>query len=108
MSELVQIADSQFDQFTTPAPAAAAAPTPPAATEPEIPAEQVTDTGFPNVPGVGGIPTPTLLDRLQHTGQFIDVGFIPGVESREPVQEQTQPTFGNTANIEIKVDIPNY
>ncbi|MBN2413007.1 tetratricopeptide repeat protein [candidate division KSB1 bacterium] len=106
MSELVQLADNQLGQFTTPAPEAAT--TPPPAAEPEISAGQLTDTGFPNVPGAGTIPAPTLFDRLQNTGQFIDVGFIPGVESREPAQEQTQPTFGNTANIEIKVDIPNY
>ncbi len=109
MSELVQLADNQLGQFTTPAPEAATLqPITPPSTQPQTLSEPLAETGLPNVPGAGIMPTPTLLDRLQNTGQFIDVGFIPGVESREPVQEQAQPTFGNTANIEIKVDIPNY
>ncbi len=53
----------------------------------------------------GGLEEPTLLDRMQNTQLIIDIGFIPGMESREPVQEQNQPTFGNTANIEIIVPI---
>jgi len=107
MSELVQVADNQFGEVTTPAREAATVPTPPTTEVPGKPADQLSDTGLPKLPPAG-IPSPTLLDRLQHTGQIIDFGFIPGIESREPVQEQTQQTFGNTANIEIKLDIPNY
>ncbi|MFQ6115104.1 MAG: tetratricopeptide repeat protein [bacterium] len=49
---------------------------------------------------------PTIADRLQHTQQNIGAGFIPGVDSRDPVQEQSQQTFGNTASIEIEVPLP--
>jgi tetratricopeptide (TPR) repeat protein len=52
------------------------------------------------------LPEATLSDRLEHTEQNISSGFIPGVDSRNPLQEQNQQTFGSTASIDIEVTIP--
>ena len=49
---------------------------------------------------------PPLVDRMMQTADFLDRGFLPGVDSREPAQEQSKPGIGNTANISIRVDLP--
>jgi tetratricopeptide (TPR) repeat protein len=47
-----------------------------------------------------------LIDQMIHTADVLDRGFLPGVDAREPAQEQSTPGIGNTANIEIRVDLP--
>ncbi len=49
---------------------------------------------------------PSTLDRLVQTQQQLSVGFVPGVDARQPLQEQSQPTFGSAANIEVEIRIP--
>jgi hypothetical protein len=44
--------------------------------------------------------------QVMHMGGMLNQGFLPGIESREPVQEQTQTTFGKTASMEIVVPLP--
>lgn len=46
------------------------------------------------------------LDRLQQTQQQLSAGFVPGVDARQPLQEQSQSSFGSAANIEVEVRIP--
>jgi len=47
-----------------------------------------------------------VVDHLIHIGNQLNQGFLPGVDSREPAQEQNQPNFGNTANFEFRLPLP--
>jgi hypothetical protein len=48
----------------------------------------------------------SVLDRMERTGEVMNQVFLPGVESREPAQEQSQSGFGNSASFEISVPLP--
>lgn len=50
--------------------------------------------------------SPVVLQRLEATQAAINTGFTPGVDSRTPLQEQSQQTFGNSTTIEVKVPLP--
>jgi len=106
MNQLVDIAKAEFEPQTS----EVATKTIPAQQPKTTPVAEKSISAnaagtFTSTTPASGLSEPTFIDRLQTTGQIIDFGFIPGVESREPVQEQSQPTFGNTANIEISVPI---
>jgi len=61
----------------------------------------------PAAEGPVAAPAPSaLVDQMMHTADVLDRGFLPGVDAREPAQEQSKPGIGNTANIEIRVDLP--
>jgi len=75
-----EAASSEFERNTAPPVRSAAEPPPAAATD--------------------------LVDRIMHTAGVLDAGFLPGVDSRKPAQEQGKPGIGNSANIEIRVDLP--
>ncbi len=47
-----------------------------------------------------------LTSQMVHTGEVMTQIFLPGVESREPVQEQATPSFGNSASFRIIIPIP--
>lgn len=47
-----------------------------------------------------------LTTQMIHTGEIMTQIFLPGVESREPVQEQVTPSFGNAASFRIIIPIP--
>ncbi|MGQ9852606.1 MAG: CsgG/HfaB family protein [Candidatus Oleimicrobiaceae bacterium] len=57
-------------------------------------------------PAVTDALRPTPLDRLQRTEQQLSAGFTPGVDARQPLQEQSQSSFGSAASIEVVVPIP--
>ncbi|MBN1893528.1 tetratricopeptide repeat protein [bacterium] len=48
----------------------------------------------------------SVIDRMERTGEVMTQVFLPGVESREPAQEQSQSGFGNSASFEINVPLP--
>jgi TolB-like protein/Tfp pilus assembly protein PilF len=50
--------------------------------------------------------TENIMDQMLHMGTILDQGFLPGVESREPAQEQSQSSFGSTVEFKISVPIP--
>ena len=47
-----------------------------------------------------------VMDQMIHTSTVLDQGFLPGIDSRKPAQEQSQPSFGGTANFEIVIPLP--
>jgi tetratricopeptide (TPR) repeat protein len=47
-----------------------------------------------------------VMDQMIHTSTVLDQGFLPGIDSREPAQEQSQPSFGSTANFKIVIPLP--
>lgn len=57
-------------------------------------------------PAVADVLKPSTLDRLQQTQQQLSAGFVPGVDARQPLQEQSQSSFGSGASIEVVVPIP--
>jgi tetratricopeptide (TPR) repeat protein len=46
------------------------------------------------------------VERMMHTADMLDRGFLPGVDSREPLQEGEQPAFGNSAGFELTIPLP--
>jgi TolB-like protein len=50
--------------------------------------------------------SPPLVDQMMRTAGVIDQGFLPGIDSRSPSQEQNKPSFGNSAGFDIRVDVP--
>ena len=53
-----------------------------------------------------GLAAQSLVNTMVRTSTVLDQGFLPGVDSREPAQEQSQPSFGNTASLEVRVYLP--
>ena len=47
-----------------------------------------------------------VMDQMIHTSTVLDQGFLPGIDSREPAQEQSQPSFGGTADFQIIIPLP--
>lgn len=56
-------------------------------------------------PEMTGIEAP-LVDQMMHTAEVLDQGFLPGIDSRKPTQEENQSSFGNSASFEIHVPLP--
>ncbi|MBN1780955.1 hypothetical protein JW948_07525 [bacterium] len=76
--------------------------------EPET-AETGTGAGTEShEPGTAIAETPVsaVMDQINHTGAVLDQGFLPGLDSRKPTQEQGQPIFGGSASFEIVVPLP--
>jgi TolB-like protein len=70
---------------------------------------EIEENAKPAVRSDAGLPPAAasdLFDRMMQTAGVLDVGFLPGVDSRKPAQEQGKPGIGNSANIEIRVDLP--
>lgn len=65
-----------------------------------------TETESPGMTAMQGLGTESLVDQMIRTSTVLDQGFLPGIDSREPAQEQSQSSFGNTANIEVRVHLP--
>lgn len=51
-------------------------------------------------------PGSPVTDHILHIGSVLNQGFLPGIDSRKPAQEQSQSSFGSTANIKISVPLP--
>ena len=47
-----------------------------------------------------------LASYMRHTGEMMNRHFLPGVESRKPIQEQSGSSFGNSANISVSIPLP--
>ena len=82
----------------------------PEAKEPDVAAETDNQTEAP----VAAMPEPVsvsldvqLVDQMIHTGNMMDQGFLPGVESREPAQEEGQTSYGSEIQFEIRVPLPD-
>jgi len=45
-------------------------------------------------------------DHMIRIGNVLSQSFLPGIESRKPVQEQSDAAFGNSANFNIRVALP--
>ena len=48
----------------------------------------------------------TTVDQMLHTAQVLDRGFLPGIDSRNTESEQSQTTFGSSADILVEIPIP--
>jgi tetratricopeptide (TPR) repeat protein len=57
---------------------------------------------MPDEPGT----TVSLVDQILHTAEVLDQGFLPGIDTRKPTQEENQSSFGNAASFEIHVPLP--
>ena len=55
---------------------------------------------------VTSIQSVSLTDQIVRTGSMLDQSFLPGVDSRDPAQEENKSSFGNTADIHIQVPLP--
>ncbi len=51
-------------------------------------------------------PMPALGSRLDRTALNVNSGFMPGIESREPLTEENAPTFGSSNPIFIRIPVP--
>lgn len=47
-----------------------------------------------------------LADRLQRTANHVTPGFVPSIESRKPTSESDSPSFGTSAPIKVRIQIP--
>jgi tetratricopeptide (TPR) repeat protein len=47
-----------------------------------------------------------LNDQMLHAAGVLDQGFLPGIDSRKPSQEQSQSSFGNSAGFDVRVPVP--
>ncbi len=65
-----------------------------------------TDMETPGMTAIEDFGSQSLVDQMIRTSTVLDQGFLPGIDSREPAQEQGESSFGNTANIEIRVPLP--
>jgi tetratricopeptide (TPR) repeat protein len=89
--------ETQFAQSTAESRGAASAPLPAGTTA----QGQAVASEAPNA-GVGD----PLSDQMLHAAGMLDQGFLPGIDSRKPSQEQSQPSFGNSASFEIRIPVP--
>jgi tetratricopeptide (TPR) repeat protein len=64
---------------------------------------QVAETGLPSE---AMEPPSFVVDQMMHTAGVLDQGFLPGLDSRNTTQEENQSSFGNTANFNIRVPLP--
>jgi hypothetical protein len=48
----------------------------------------------------------SVVSRMVQTGSVLSQGFLPGLDSRKPNQEQSQSSFGNVANIKVTAPLP--
>jgi tetratricopeptide (TPR) repeat protein len=55
---------------------------------------------------VFGTASTQVMDQMIHTSTVLDQGFLPGLDSRKPAQEQSQPTFGGTVQFEMVIPLP--
>jgi len=47
-----------------------------------------------------------LVDQMLHTAGVLDQGFLPGIDSRKPTQDENQSSFGNAASFKIHILLP--
>jgi tetratricopeptide (TPR) repeat protein len=93
ISELEQKVAGETDEVTT--------------AETEIPESAENEPEIETAMEPASIPAQTsVMDQLIHTSAVLDQGFLPGIDSREPAQEQSQPSFGGTANFKIVIPLP--
>lgn len=52
------------------------------------------------------MPDENLISQMIHVSEFMTQTFLPGVESREPVQEQNATSFGSSTTINLIIPIP--
>lgn len=55
---------------------------------------------------VSTTPTLTVRDQLVRIGTVLNQGFLPSVDMRTPTTDQSTASFGNTANLRIRVALP--
>jgi len=65
----------------------------------------VDQTTMPLEPVQASELNPVMIHVL-HMGTMLNQGFLPGVESRKPIQEQSRSSFGNSANINVSIPLP--
>ena len=73
----------------------------------ERPSAEIADFLGERAPGTAGVlggRTPT--DHLIHMGDVMTQVFLPGIDSRNPAQEESQSSFGSTANFEFDFPLP--
>jgi TolB-like protein len=47
-----------------------------------------------------------VVDQMMHTASVLDQGFLPGIDTRKPTQEENQSSFGNAASFIIRITLP--
>jgi tetratricopeptide (TPR) repeat protein len=77
---------------------------PQVAEQPSPGADEFLGERGPGTAGVLGGRTPT--DHLIHMGDVMTQVFLPGIDSRNPAQEESQSSFGSTANFEFDFPLP--
>ncbi len=55
---------------------------------------------------VTSIQTFSVRDQLVRIGTVLNQGFLPGIDMRTPTTDQSTASFGNTANLKIRVALP--
>ncbi len=63
----------------------------------------ISETGALQPPAGAVAP---LVDQMLHTAGVLDQGFLPGIDSRKPTQDENQSSFGNAASFKIRVHLP--
>jgi TolB-like protein len=48
----------------------------------------------------------SVIDQIMHTAGVLDQGFLPGIDSRKPTQEESQSSFGNATSFFIRIALP--
>lgn len=67
-------------------------------------AEQTEGAG--ETTGEGATLASQTTERLIETAGNVSSGFLPSIDSRKPVEEQSRPSFGSGADIEVLVPLP--
>ncbi len=100
ISELVNTFMALTGTLPQPREARAAEPVEPVAEEEvtELPVEPVVQADW--------LGSRSILDHMFHTGEVGSQGLLPGIDSRNPAQEQSQTSFGNSAAFEIEIPLP--
>jgi tetratricopeptide (TPR) repeat protein len=81
------------------------------------PASSTTGTQAGTTPSTGRESSPadagpsagmesSIVDQIMHTAEVLDQGFLPGLDSRKPTQDENQTSFGSSASFEIRVPLP--
>lgn len=61
----------------------------------------------PRIDEMAGQTAPPLLgSRLQRTAHQVSAGFVPSVQQRKPLADETSPSFGTSTPITIRIPLP--